>query len=249
MIFPGTIRPTNCKPWVITLDPTDLHHGPSPQFTICISATGPLGTVQACLSVFVDPSGVVRTTRGVPLPGAKVVLFRSAQSAGPFTLVPNGSGLMSPANRRNPDKTDSVGHFGWDVVSGYYRVQASHTGCTDPKNKHNKSVLTRTYQVPPPVDNIVLTMSCPDAPKLTRATRIVGKAKVGESLSCDHGNWRNSPISYRYAWKRGSRLLLGASKHTYRVTKADRKQRLRCLVGAANQFGQRSASSRPVKIR
>ena len=42
--------------------------------------------------------------------------------------VPDGSAIMAPTNRANPDTTDSAGHFGWDVITGYYRVRASHAG-------------------------------------------------------------------------------------------------------------------------
>ena len=37
---------------------------------------------------------------------------------------------MSPANRDNPDLTDANGYYRWDVVDGWYKVQAENTGCT-----------------------------------------------------------------------------------------------------------------------
>ena len=37
--------------------------------------------------------------------------------------VPNGSAVMSPANRINPDTTSAAGIFGWDAIAGYYEVR------------------------------------------------------------------------------------------------------------------------------
>ena len=73
---------------------------------------------------YIDPSGIVRTAAGAPVKGAKVTLLHRA-SGSKLGTVPNGSGIMSPANRRNPDRTDAIGHFGWDVLAGFYQVTAT----------------------------------------------------------------------------------------------------------------------------
>lgn len=36
---------------------------------------------------------------------------------------------MSPSNRANSDTTDAAGHFGSDVIPGFYKVQASAPSC------------------------------------------------------------------------------------------------------------------------
>ena len=245
--------PLSCGGWGKWVDVKHLQKGPHSGWTICFSyefaRTPARAPVRECMTVWIDPSGHVRTSHGIPLPGAKVTLMRATTANGPFRPIANGSGVMSPANRRNPDTTNSVGHFGWDVVSGYYKVSASHSGCTDQKNRHSRLVTTRVYRVPPPVDNIVMVMRCPDAPSVAARPTIRGKAKVGRSLSCAHGRWRNRPTAYKYAWLRGHRYLIGARRSTYRITRPDRRHPLSCVVTAFNRFGERTAISRPLKVR
>ena len=60
---------------------------------------------------------------------------------------------MSPANRDNPDSTDGTGHFGWDVIAGYYKVEASAPGCA--------TASTGVLNIPPPVTNLDIRLSCP----------------------------------------------------------------------------------------
>jgi nidogen-like/HYR domain-containing protein len=108
---------------------------------------------------YIDPSGFVKTTGGAPIPGATVTLFRSDDPGGPFVQVPNGSAIMSPSNQANPDATDGIGHFGWDVLAGYYKVRAQHAGCTavgGTPDYAESGVLT----IPPPVTDLQLTLDC-----------------------------------------------------------------------------------------
>jgi hypothetical protein len=114
--------------------------------------------------IYIDPSGVVKTTGGGVVPGATVTLFRSDASSGPFTQVPNGSGLMSPANRANPDTTDATGNFAWDVIAGYYKVRAEKAGCVSPFYFSQAYVETVVLQIPPPVTDLVLVLNCSGVP-------------------------------------------------------------------------------------
>ncbi|HYF73174.1 MAG TPA: nidogen-like domain-containing protein, partial [Nocardioides sp.] len=70
--------------------------------------------------IYIDPSGVVTDQYGRPLEGATVELRRADAGTGPFTAVPDGSAVMSPSNRTNPDTTDAAGFFRWDVLAGWY---------------------------------------------------------------------------------------------------------------------------------
>ncbi len=118
-----------------------------------------------------DPSGVVyaQTPEGpVPLPHATVTLRQSFDSAGPFQAVPNESAVMSPANRTNPGTTNAGGLFGWDVLAGYYTIEASKTGCA--------SQTTSVLSIPPPVSNLELTLTCTNPP-----TRSATNASVSSS--------------------------------------------------------------------
>ncbi len=94
--------------------------------------------------LYIDPSGTVRDNHGAPISGATVTLLRSDTPMGPFDIVPDGSAVMSPGNRHNPDTTDTDGHFGWDALSGFYKVRAQNAGC-------NGVVETAILQIPPPV--------------------------------------------------------------------------------------------------
>ncbi len=117
--------------------------------------------------IYTDPSGLVTTTRGVPIAGARVVLERSATATGPFRAVPNRSVFMSPANRRNPDRTDIDGHFGWDVFPGFYRVSATRHGCVG-------AATSKSRPVPPPVTNLHLTLRCPNLRRTPTTLKITG---------------------------------------------------------------------------
>ncbi len=114
---------------------------------------------------YVDPSGTVNvSTPGGPAPlaGATVTLSQGSTPSGPFTAVPNGSDVMSPANRTNPGTTDSQGHFGWDVLPGNYEVGAQAPGCTP--------ATTPSLSVPPPALGLSLTLTCSSPPSRASTT-------------------------------------------------------------------------------
>lgn len=116
-----------------------------PPFRSPGSATGVKGALKVTINIqctgaqpetinflmYVDPSGtVVDNMTGQPIPGATVTLFRSDTRNGTFTQVPLGSAIMAPSNRNNPDRTNANGQYGWDVIPGFYYLQASAPGYT-----------------------------------------------------------------------------------------------------------------------
>ena len=105
-------------------------------------------------SIYVDPSGtVVDGNHGnTPVAGATVTLLSSDSLTGTFTAVEDGSPVMSPANRANPDTSHANGAFGWDTVPGYYEVRATKPKCG--------TVTTEAFQVPPPQTNLELVLHC-----------------------------------------------------------------------------------------
>jgi ell wall binding domain 2 (CWB2)/Nidogen-like/HYR domain/Carboxypeptidase regulatory-like domain len=133
--------------------------------TVTISATCPNSAQNQSIvfNVYIDPSGTVVDQNGVPIAGATVTLLRSDDQSGPYTPVPDGSSLMSPANQADPDTTGSDGTFGWDVLTGYYKVQASAPGCTDPADPTSDTVTSAAFAVPPPMTDLQLTLSCSGA--------------------------------------------------------------------------------------
>jgi hypothetical protein len=148
-----------------------------------VDSTGtPAGTntatcsIQVVVPVYVDPSGVVTGQTGggspVPLQNASVTLLQSGSVNGPFSPVANGSAIMSPSNQANPSTTDSQGRYGWDVVAGFYQIQAHVAGCTDATSP----VLT----VPPPAVNIDLA--------LTNCSSLPAQAASGTALAAGPGS-------------------------------------------------------------
>lgn len=111
---------------------------------------------------YTDPRGTVSTQRGTGIAGATVTLYRSDSADGPFAAVTDGSANMSPSNRHNPDMADPIGHFGWAVIAGFYRVRAESPGCHKPGDPGTTLAETSVLTVPPPVTNLNLQLSCSD---------------------------------------------------------------------------------------
>jgi hypothetical protein len=110
-------------------------------------------TPQVGFDVYIDPSGVVKDAHtGAGLAGATVTLLRFDDSDSQFHAVANGSSVMSPANRNDPDTTRADGSFGWDVVAGLYKVRAEKAGCQQAE--------TDVLMIPPPVTNLDLRLDC-----------------------------------------------------------------------------------------
>ena len=86
---------------------------------------------------------------------------QSDSSAGPFDPVGDGSAIMSPSNRLNPSSTTADGAFAWDVIAGFYRVEASKPGCV--------TASSPVFEVPPPATGIVLKLACGRTQTLTFA--------------------------------------------------------------------------------
>jgi hypothetical protein len=141
--------------YTASVAPFHPHHGPA-HVEITISCQPPVP-----FDIYIDPSGVVRNTVGNPIIGATVTLYRSdTGAAGSFAVVPDGDAIMSPSNRDNPDTTDAVGHFGWDVIAGFYVVRAEKPGCADPNDGTKPYVETPVLEIPPPVTDLELVLSC-----------------------------------------------------------------------------------------
>jgi hypothetical protein len=181
----GTMReapedPTLYRATITALQPV---HG---FVQIQIDVNGCTAHLKSSFGAYIDPSGNVRDLKGRAVFGATVKLLRSDFPAGPFGQVPRGSLIMAPNNRRNPDRTDASGHFGWDVIPGYYKVQASKPGCTVPKSKQGFAE-TRVLRIPPPVLNLDLRLDCPFKPRL-----VLGRLPGGASTLTPRG-----AIAYR----------------------------------------------------
>jgi uncharacterized membrane protein YgcG len=129
--------------------------------TVSISIDCPVTPDESVeFGLYIDPSGHVRDSTGAPITDATVELFRSASPTGPFVPVPDGSAVMSPSNRTNSDLTDADGHFGWDVVAGYYKVRASKDGCVSNADRSQAFAETHVMTIPPPVTDLDIRLYC-----------------------------------------------------------------------------------------
>ena len=147
-------------------------------------------------TIYIDPSGVVEDANNgdAPVAGATVTLLSGELEAGPFTAVPNGSAVMSPANRTNPGITGANGEFGWDTVTGFYEVEAKKEGCG--------TTTTGAFEVPPPQTNLVLKLHC----LLKVETSSLSKAVVGSPYEA---TLAVSGGVAPYKWKKTSKLPKG----------------------------------------
>jgi hypothetical protein len=135
------------------------HHGYA-DVHIFVDCPGTDDDVSASFTIYIDPSGTVQTPSGDPIAGATVTLLRADDPAGPFEVVPDGSAIMSLANRSNPITTAPDGHFGWDVTAGFYKVRAEKPGCVDAQTPATPFTETGVLTVPPPQLGLVLTLAC-----------------------------------------------------------------------------------------
>ncbi len=133
--------------------------------TLTLACTG--GAAQnTAFAIYIDPSGTVRdAASGQPIPGATVTLYRSDSASGPFSVVPDGSSILSPATSHDPQTTGSDGRYLWNVVSGYYKVRAASTGCVSPTDPSQAYVESAVLTIPPAATGVDLQLRCaqPDA--------------------------------------------------------------------------------------
>ncbi|HTY95943.1 MAG TPA: carboxypeptidase-like regulatory domain-containing protein, partial [Solirubrobacteraceae bacterium] len=104
--------------------------------------------------IYIDPSGtVVDGNHGeAPVEGATVTLLSAPTLEGTYTPVPEGSDVMSLANRKNPFTTGPDGAFAWDTQPGFYEIEASKPECG--------SATSGPFEVPPPAFDLKLVLHC-----------------------------------------------------------------------------------------
>ncbi len=176
-------------------------------------------------NIYIDPSGIVTDQYGRPLVGASVTLLRSDTSAGTFSMVPDGSTVMSPSNRANPSITDATGYFRWDVTTGWYKVRSESGACT--------TTTTPGMEVPPERIDLLITMACEAAaPTPTTGPSITGTPQVGQTITAQAATWAGPLAQTSLQLLRDGTPLPGPS---HQLTAGD--------VGAV--FTARSTGQRP----
>lgn len=81
------------------------------------------------------------------------------------------------------------------------------------------------------------------APKLGNPKpELIGNPRVGESLTCLHGEWSGAPRpTFAYEWKRDGVAIAGEKGSAHTVVAADRGTALSCAVTATNEEGKATA--------
>ncbi|MGI8549230.1 MAG: IPT/TIG domain-containing protein, partial [Dehalococcoidia bacterium] len=194
------------------------HHG-TPKVTIHPPPGSPEPDKPGYL--YEDPSGVVQTSTGQKVIGATVTLLQSSSPSGPFTPVPDGSPMMAPSNRRNPDVTDNDGTFHWDVLAGYYEVQASKAGCNDANGNPIIAFTTpKILPVPPPQTGLVITLDCPSntpGPSVSATAPFTGPSRGGTVITISGSNFQ-SGATVVFGDKPGAAVSVSADGRTITVT-------------------------------
>ncbi len=129
--------------------------------SIAIDCPGSTPDTGIAFFLYIDPSGTVIDTSGDPIAGATVTLYRADSVPGPYSPVSDGSALLSPENRSNPDTTGTDGAFAWFTAPGAYRVRAERAGCHRPGDPSVSYVETANLLVPPEWTGLILTLECP----------------------------------------------------------------------------------------
>jgi hypothetical protein len=197
------------------------NHGTA-AIAIHIACPSPDQDSDPTFSIYIDPSGNVLDTSGNPVSGATVTLSRADAAAGPFTVVPDGSAVMAPGNRKNPDISNGAGHYGWDVMAGYYRVRVAKSHCYAPGSFNGSTVQpyvdSPVVSIPPAVTDLDLTLDCRNLAPVVSASR-TGAASVptgttiGFSASASDPN--GSVASYAWNFGDGTSGSGASPSHSY----------------------------------
>ncbi len=186
---PMVENPTGTGIYEATIPAASFTYGVTNQITISFDCGG--GPISTTFDVYIDPSGFTRFLNGSAAVGATVTLLRSENALGPFEIVPDGSAIMSPKNRQNPDTSDAAGHFGWDVMAGFYQVSAEIGGCV------TESLV---LEIPPEVTDLELVFDCPCISGPQPGCRTAEKSQL---VLKDYPAADDRKDSFQWKWSKG----------------------------------------------
>jgi hypothetical protein len=153
--------------------------------------------------------------------------------------------------------TDPITYSYTWLVGGYTKSEASSTYTPTTSDRH-KTVACRVTAsnaagtasstsaatAEPVADRPPVFASNVDRPT------VLGRALVGQRLTCDIGTWNPGypTATYSIKWLRGAEILLGESEPTYIVTTHDALFAMSCQAIARNDAGSVTAQSPPSLI-
>ncbi len=68
------------------------------------------------------------------------------------------------------------------------------------------------------------------APRLRVSPVVLGSARVGNRLVAYQGRWSIAGIAVKYRWTRNGAFIRGATGKSYKLTRADKRRRIACLI-------------------
>lgn len=163
--------------------------------------------------------------------------IQGSPSQGNAVTCSNGSWSGSPTSytyrwRRNGSNISGA-------TSQSYTIAAADVG------QSLTCVVTATNGAgPASATSPAVTPVASSAPANTSLPQISGTAVVGNTLSCSHGAWTNSPDFYTYRWRRNGTIV--ATGQTYALVAADAGTAITCEVQATNADGTGTATSNAV---
>lgn len=84
----------------------------------------------------------------------------------------------------------------------------------------------------------------------TKKPTISGSARVGSKFTAKNSKWGGSPTKYTYQWMRNGKPIKGATKSSYKLTKADRNKKIAVKVsGSKKNYQTASATSSSKSVR
>ena len=80
-------------------------------------------------------------------------------------------------------------------------------------------------------------------PLSLRIPEITGTAAVGNTVTCNNGDWSSSPTTFTYKWSRDGAEIAGATAQTYLLTQPDGATLVACTVTAGNAVATGAAAT------
>jgi hypothetical protein len=230
----------------------------------CSNIPGATGSVYALTSA--DAGNVVRSTvSATNVNGASP--FAASAISSVVIPVPAASAPPVISGKAAAGKALSVSSGTWNTSASFsfqwLRCAANGTACAAVGGATGRSFFLlggdagHTFEVVVTATNAAGTGQATSkrtavivsVPKLKKAPRISGRARVAGRLITSKGIWSGPPKSYRYQWLRcnahggGCRSIHRATHPTYRAASADAGHRLRVRVTAVNAAGRKLATS------
>ena len=108
---------------------------------------------------------------------------------------------------------------------------------------------TYTTQYDPDGVTLKVTGGRTPTPPADGHPTIPSTGKVGQHITCNHGQWTGFPDSFAYSWTIDGSLIANQHGHVYTLAAGDAGHKIHCIVVAHNQFGNSApATSNTLKV-